>query len=105
MVFVFVPEGANAAFFVVNETCFAPTLGPVVVVRRNLQLQRIEVPLIHAIVEVDKVRLVLVDKFDISLIPVHQEAFHRRIAAVRVVIKIRPLGIVEIGVFGLHLLG
>ena len=57
-----------------ERNLFAPTLGPVVVVRRNLQFQRINVPLIHAVIEVDEVGLVLVDQFDIALIPVDQEA-------------------------------
>ncbi len=88
--------------FCADGNFLAPFFGAIVIVSRDAQLERVEIALVHAVVEPQNVGPVFVNQLDIAREPVGQEPFARRVAAVGDIVKIRPFRIVKVGLLGLH---
>ena len=64
-----------------------------------MELQRIEVTDVDAVIEPEKVRPVLLDELDVAREPVAEETLQRRVAAIGHVVEIGPLRIEKVGLF------
>ena len=100
-----VSAGGVGGFLRADRNGFSPRGGAVVVVGGDAQLQRVEVTLVDSVVEPQQVGAEFLDELDVAVPPVDQEFFACGVAAIRVVVEVRPLRVEEVGRFCAEVVG